>query len=98
MVLEYSTVFLALGKSRMLEVLAFDGYCRFDTSAFFYPIKRASLCPLKESRSIKTVIFIEIHDFQRPKKDNLSNPPARAERAPCMEKIYGNHRYGNPRA
>jgi hypothetical protein len=46
-------------KSRTLELLAFDEYCRFDTSAFFYRIKRASLYPLKESRSIKTAIFIE---------------------------------------
>jgi hypothetical protein len=46
----------------MLEPLAFDGYCRFDTSAFFFSIKRASLYNLstvKESRSIKTAIFIE---------------------------------------
>jgi hypothetical protein len=30
-----STVFLAATKSRTLELLAFDEYCRFDTSAFF---------------------------------------------------------------
>ena len=30
-------------KSRTLEPLAFDEYCRFDTSAFFMRIKRASL-------------------------------------------------------
>ena len=29
--------------SRTLEPLAFDEYCRFDTSAFFMRIKRASL-------------------------------------------------------
>ena len=28
-------VFLAATKSRRLELLAFDEYCRFDTSAFF---------------------------------------------------------------
>jgi hypothetical protein len=28
-------------KSRTLELLAFDEYCRFDTSAFFWEIKRA---------------------------------------------------------
>jgi hypothetical protein len=28
--------------SRTLELLAFDEYCRFDTSAFFWRIKRAS--------------------------------------------------------
>ena len=39
--------------SRTLEPLAFDEYCRFDTSAFFLRIKRA------ESRSIKTAIFIK---------------------------------------
>jgi hypothetical protein len=38
----------------MLTPLAFDEYCRFDTSALFYHIKRASLYALKESRSIKT--------------------------------------------
>jgi hypothetical protein len=42
-----------------LEPLAFDEYCRFDTSAFFWGIKRASLYSPKESRSIKTAIFIE---------------------------------------
>ena len=46
-------------KSRTLELLAFDEYCRFDTSAFFMRIKRASLYTHKESRSIKTAIFIE---------------------------------------
>ena len=29
-----STVFLVAAKSRMLELLAFDEYCRFDTSAW----------------------------------------------------------------
>jgi len=47
------TVFLAAAKSRTLELLAFDEYCRFDTSAF------RSLYTEKESRSIKTAIFIE---------------------------------------
>ena len=50
------TVYLS---SRTLELLAFDAYCRFDTSAFFQGMKRASLYPLKESRSIKTAIIIE---------------------------------------
>ena len=53
------TVLLAATKSRTLELLAFDEYCRFDTSAFFRNIKRASLYVPKESRSIKTAIFIE---------------------------------------
>ena len=30
-----ATVFLDAAKSRTLEVLAFDEYCSFDTSAFF---------------------------------------------------------------
>jgi hypothetical protein len=30
-----STVYLVAEKSRTLELLAFDEYCRFDTSAFF---------------------------------------------------------------
>jgi hypothetical protein len=29
------TVFLVTAKSRILEPLAFDEYCRFDTSAFY---------------------------------------------------------------
>jgi hypothetical protein len=45
--------------SRTLEPLAFDEYCRFDTSAFFWRIKLGSLYPPKERRSIKTAIFIE---------------------------------------
>jgi hypothetical protein len=32
---ESSTVFLAMRKSRVLKLLAFDEYCRFDTSAHF---------------------------------------------------------------
>jgi hypothetical protein len=43
----------------MLKLLAFDEYCRFDTSALFSGIQRASIYTLKESRSIKTAIFIE---------------------------------------
>ena len=56
-----ATVLLVKTKSRMLEVLAFDEYWRFDTSDFFWGIKRASLYSPKESRSIKTAIdlFIE---------------------------------------
>jgi hypothetical protein len=46
-------------KSRTLKPLAFDEYCRFDSYALFLGIKRASLYALKESRSIKTAIFIE---------------------------------------
>jgi hypothetical protein len=48
-----------------LEPLAFDEYCRFDTSAFFWWIKRGSLYPSfinqkkAEVSSIKTAIFIE---------------------------------------
>jgi len=34
-------------KSRMLELLAFDEYCGFDTSAFFLRIKRGSLQTVK---------------------------------------------------
>jgi hypothetical protein len=45
-------------KSRTLEPLAFDEYCRFVTSAF-WGIKQASLYSPKESRSIKTAIFTE---------------------------------------
>jgi hypothetical protein len=54
-----ATVLLAAAKSRTLELLAFYEYCRFDTSAFFWYIKRGSLYIPKESRSIKTAIFIE---------------------------------------
>ena len=37
------TVFLVARKSRVLELLAFDEYCRFDTPAFFWGIKRGSV-------------------------------------------------------
>jgi hypothetical protein len=30
-----NTVYLVTKKLRMLELLAFDGFCRFDTSALF---------------------------------------------------------------
>jgi hypothetical protein len=40
--------------SRTLEPLAFNEYCRFETSAFFMRIKRASLYTYKESGSIKS--------------------------------------------
>jgi hypothetical protein len=49
----------SLPPSRTLELLAFDEYCQFDTSAVFMRIKRGSLYTHKESRSIKTAIFIE---------------------------------------
>jgi hypothetical protein len=45
--------------SRTLEVLAFDEYCRFDTSSFASAIKRASLYRTCERSGIKTAIFIE---------------------------------------
>jgi hypothetical protein len=45
----------------MLEPLAFDEYCRFDTSAFFMRTERGSPYTHKESRSIETAVdlFIE---------------------------------------
>ena len=53
---------LAAAKSWTLKLLAFDEYCRFDTSAFFLTIEQASLyLAKKESRSIKTAIFTESH-------------------------------------
>jgi hypothetical protein len=55
----FPTVFLATAKSRTLELLAFDEYSRFDTSAFAGDIKRGSLYIPCESRSIKTAVFIE---------------------------------------
>ena len=54
-----ATVFLAAAKSWTLELLAFDEYCCFDNSDFFLRIERGSLYTEKESRSIKTAIFIE---------------------------------------
>jgi hypothetical protein len=42
-----------------MKPLAFDEYCRRDTSTLFYGMKRGSLYTVKESRSIKTAIFIE---------------------------------------
>jgi hypothetical protein len=53
------TVLLVVTKSHTLKLLAFDEYCRFDTSAFFWRIKRSSLYTPKETKSIKTAIFIE---------------------------------------
>ena len=53
------TVFLAATKSWTLEPLAFDEYCRFDTTSFASGIKRGSLYPTCERRSIKTAVFIE---------------------------------------
>ena len=55
----YSTVYLVMRKLQTLELLAFDEYCRFDTSELFLSIQRASIYTLKESRSIKTAISIE---------------------------------------
>ena len=52
------TVFLVARKSWTLELLAFDEYCRFGTSAFFWGIKRGSLYSPKESRSAKTAVLI----------------------------------------
>ena len=49
-----TTVFLAAAKSWTLELLAFDEYCRFYTSALFLRIKRASIYMDKQRRSIKT--------------------------------------------
>ena len=54
-----NTVFLDTKKLWVLELLAFDEYCRFNTFSFFWRIERASLYTPKESRSIKTAIFIE---------------------------------------
>ena len=62
-----STVFLAARKSRTLEPLAFDKKSTFDFFAFFMRTKRASLYTHKESRSIKTALFIESKRFQRPR-------------------------------
>jgi hypothetical protein len=74
-------------KSRTLELLAFDEYCRFDTSAFVEYIKRGSLFVLNESISIKTAI----HDIHRKlrvtpseREGKLSNPRARR-----MRKMHG---------
>jgi hypothetical protein len=69
----------------MLKPLAFDEYCRFDTSAFFMRIKRGSLyrSTHKESRSIKE------------REGKLSNP--RARRA-CDAWRKFTEIYGNPRA
>jgi hypothetical protein len=44
---------------RTLELLAFSEYYRFDTSAFFMRVFRALLYTQKESRSIKSGLFIE---------------------------------------
>jgi hypothetical protein len=46
-------------KSRMLGLLAFDEYCRFDISAFFMRIERGSLYTHKESTTIKRGLIFE---------------------------------------
>jgi hypothetical protein len=80
----------------MLEFLAFDEYCRFDTSALLSSLQRASIYTLKESRSIKTAISIESLEFQRPRErvncqTRAGGPRARDEGRKFME-IYGNPR------
>ena len=51
--------FDSLPPSRTFQLLAFDEYCRFDTSAFFWYTKRGSLYTHRQSRHIKTAVFIE---------------------------------------
>ena len=67
----YFTVPMINKNSWMLEHLAFDEYCRFDTSAVFYWIKRGSLYINRKLR------------FKRPRgrRGKPSNPPARHARA-----------------
>jgi hypothetical protein len=50
---------LGYEKLQTLKLLAFDEYCRFDTSALFSGIQRALIYTLKESNSIKTARSIE---------------------------------------
>jgi hypothetical protein len=55
----YITVFLAAEKSGTLKLLAFDEYCRFDTTSCASAITRGSLYRTCARRSIKTAVFIE---------------------------------------
>jgi hypothetical protein len=45
--------------SRTFQLLAFDEYCRFDTSACKRGINRGSLYTAFASRNIKMAVFIE---------------------------------------
>ena len=98
-VCRYCTVFLATAKSRTLKPLAFDEYCRFDTSAFFWRINRASLYTPKESRNIKTAVdlFIESYRFQCPRGRVNCQTRARAPRGRHAWRKF-TEIYGNPRA
>jgi hypothetical protein len=91
------TVFLVARKSRVLELLAFDEYCRFDNPALFYKINQASRYLLQESRSIKKAIFVESEQFQSPR--GRVNCQTRA-RAPPGRHAWRKFTeiYGNPRA
>jgi hypothetical protein len=95
------TVHFAARKSRTLEPLAFDEYCRFNTSAFFWEIKRGSLYFPKESRSIKTAILIGSLRFQRQRGRVNCQTRAGAPRARDawrkFTEIYGNPRGGAAR-
>ena len=60
-------------------VIAFDQYCRFDTSVFFWEINRASLYSQKENRIITSAVFVvhrklapgtnscNVHYFEAPR-------------------------------
>jgi hypothetical protein len=89
------TVPMTKRKSHTLELLAFDEYCRFDTSACASAIKRGSLYRTCASRSIKTAIFIEkLRVPTSEREGKLSNPRGRTARDAWRKftEIYGNPR------
>jgi len=78
-------------KSWTLELLSFDEYCRFDTSACASAIKRGSLYRTCASRNIKTAIFIVHRKLRVPtseREGKLSNTYVRAARAMHGENLW----------
>jgi hypothetical protein len=82
--------------SRTLELLAFDEYCRFDTTSCASGIKRGSLYRTCERRSLKTEVFIESYRFQRPRGRVNCQTRAGAPRARDAWRKF-TEIYGNPR-
>jgi hypothetical protein len=92
-VLDVSTVPLGGRKSRTLELVAFDKYCRFATSAFFYSTSIGSqylaLYCKRQQKYQNGNIHRKLRVPTSEREGKLSHLRARATRARCMEKIYG---------
>ena len=59
----YSTVFLVAAKLQVLEPLAFDEYCRFDISAFFWYLKRAKVSNVRDFAATKNTVLYRGYSF-----------------------------------